>query len=181
MKIDRNGRHWKNKTTMEDQIKLFAYGTLRTSQPESALLQDKLLDSKPARILGKLYQLQEGYPILHVPSESILGLASDFLLADWNLISEKAVHPTPVEAAPFKWIEGELLSFPLEDDVLNAMDAWEGFAPGKNTFYQRVLTQAYTEDDQVQRCWAYVCLSEPKAPTVPIDGNSWVRPKGLKY
>lgn len=162
-------------------ISLFTYGTLRTNQPESSMFRKRLIESAPAKIVGKLYQIKEGYPILYAPPETIVAKASKNLLGDWQNNLEKGLYPRPRFVSPFKWIEGELLTFPLENGILDSMDAWEGFSPGKNTFYQRVLTQAYTMDGSPYRCWAYICLNEPEYPTVPLDGTSWVRPIGLKY
>ncbi|MCH6255488.1 gamma-glutamylcyclotransferase [Puniceicoccaceae bacterium K14] len=177
-----SARHHKEiGTTMQNNLLLFAYGTLRTTEPESKMFQHKLIESKPARIFGRLYQIQEGYPVLQIPNESVIAHASDYLLSDWMLNTEQTIDAKEPDAPSFAWIQGELLTFPLEEDVLESMDAWEGFTPGKKSFYKRVITQAYTTDEMAHRCWAYVCLSEPRAPSRPLKENSWTRPKDLKY
>ncbi len=159
---------------------LFAYGTLRSDQPEGEIFQDRLISCTPARIQGRLYVLPEGYPVLEISPHQIISVATDDPFSDWERAIKKSEHSGKFITTSQSWIEGELLTFPLEHNVFESMDAWEGFSPAKDSLYQRVITQAYDNHGKRLFCWAYVSTSTPELPIRPLNASRWQRPNWMK-
>ncbi len=158
---------------------LFAYGTLRTDQPESKMFADKLISSIPAKLQGRLYVLPEGYPILEVSSNQIIAHATADPFHDWDAAIKANEHNGPRVNTCQDWVEGELLTLPLEQHVFDSMDAWEGFSLNKDTLYQRIITQAYDTHGKRYYCWTYTCASSPSLPIRRLNSSHWKRPDWL--
>lgn len=158
---------------------LFAYGTLRSDQPEHQRYGPVSLSRSAASVPGELYQLDEGYPILRVPRKAILKVASGDWKQDWeyalSLVAGRTSIVTDIESFPVK---GELIELPLEGDALVRPDQWEGFTIGGSSVYQRVVVPALLADRSVFPAWAYVCLDVPKSATL-IRSGYWERPQDL--
>lgn len=139
---------------------LFAYGTLKSDQPEHAQHCTAPLSVTPAKALGTLWRLREGYPILQVdPAVALLDASKD-LPSDWSTGLELQ---TAAKAPNFedKCIEGELFEYPISPDSLHKMDAWENFTPGIKSPYQRRIIWVQDADGTDRIAWAYVCYSPP--------------------
>ncbi|MBK1880590.1 gamma-glutamylcyclotransferase family protein [Pelagicoccus mobilis] len=145
---------------------LFAYGTLKSDQPEHPQHCLPPLSITPAKALGTLWRLREGYPILQVdPSAALLDASKD-PLDDWQtaLDQQTTAPTTPTEGQ--KWIEGELFEYPLAPNALDKMDTWENFTPGIKSPYQRRVIWTKDQDGNDRLAWAYVCYSPPNWSTM---------------
>ncbi|MDE0769683.1 MAG: gamma-glutamylcyclotransferase [Opitutaceae bacterium] len=152
---------------------LFAYGTLRSSHEEHRRFCPNALSVRPARLLGNLFELKEGYPILILPPESKLLSATPDCLQDW---SEARKLPLPHSIEPvtgIRLIEGELIELPLETDSLAKTDAWEGFQPGRETTYQRFIAPALLADGTVVPTWVYGAFQAPDQ-SLPYESDQWI-------
>lgn len=151
---------------------LFAYGTLKSDQPEHAQHCLRPLSITPARTLGYLWRLREGYPILQVDSATALLDASRDAKADWETAGELQAATKPPPEPDGKWIEGELFELPLLPDSLEKMDAWENFTPGIKSAYQRRVIWVKDSAGANKIAWAYVCYSPPNWATM-LSQTSW--------
>ena len=151
---------------------LFAYGTLKSDQPEHAEHCVQPLSITPAKARGNLWRLREGYPILQVGTALSLLDASKDTVADWaRAMDLRNAGPPPISEDD-KWIEGELLELPLEAAALSKMDAWENFSPGVKSAYQRRVIWTKDADGADRIAWCYVCYSPPNWATL-LSQTSW--------
>lgn len=150
---------------------LFAYGTLKSDQPEHSQHCIEPLSITPAKAVGSIWRLREGYPILQIdPSYALLDASKD-LVADWQNAAElQQAGNAPQDAD--NWIEGELFEFPLSSHALQKMDTWENFIPGVKSTYQRRVIWVKDADGNDRIAWAYVCYSPPNWATL-ISENVW--------
>lgn len=150
---------------------LFAYGTLKSDQPEHAAHCVKPLSITPAKVAGRIWRLLEGYPILQVDPKFSLLDASSNMKEDWTQGLELASKGTP-DAHDGIWIDGELFEYPLDERSLLKMDEWENFIPGIESSYQRRII--WIKDDQGANriAWAYVCFEPPSRATL-VERTSW--------
>ncbi|MFL3658288.1 MAG: gamma-glutamylcyclotransferase [Opitutales bacterium] len=151
---------------------LFAYGTLRSCHKEHRQFCPNALSVSPARVLGTLFELKEGYPILIFPPETTLRTATQDCLQDWSE-ARKLSLPHSIESTPgLRLIEGELIELPLESNSLHKTDTWEGFQPEKNTTYQRLIIPAGLADGTIVPTWVYGA-SEPPGQSLRIESDRW--------
>ncbi len=151
---------------------LFAYGTLRSSHSEHHQFCPNALSVTPARVLGILFELKEGYPILVIPPECALRSATLDCLQDWQE-ARKLPLPQTIEPTPgLRLIEGELIELPLEYHSLDKTDAWESFQPERSTTYRRLIIPAVQTDGSIVPTWAYGAF-QPPAQSLPVEANHW--------
>jgi len=155
---------------------LFAYGTLRSDQPERDLHGPASLGRSNARVPGTLYQLEEGYPILHIPKQAVLCTASHDWKGDRECALALLAFVTPNSAS--LTVKGEVIETPLERNALLHPDRWEGFRIGSSSVYQRVALPAALDDGTFVPAWAYICLDVPRSATL-IHSGHWERPQDL--
>ncbi len=153
---------------------LFAYGTLRPDEPEYQLHGPKpILSRSRCRAPGRLYLLEEGYPILAIQSSSLLLEASSDWLRDWKQVLINS-RPFETQKPSSDSIVGELLEVPLAADSLSAPDAWEGFEIGGKSAYRRFAIMTFREDGAPAPAWAYGCERPPASATL-LMGDQWER------
>lgn len=146
-------------------LRLFVYGTLKHGWWNHDRFCAGYASWREAEVLGRLYQVPAGYPMLRVPEETVLGEGSAAIRQDLALQARMdrvlALHPDlggPI-ALPEAWgpIRGELLTFDDPAERLRAIDRLEGFVPGGPSLYRRALVPAMLdgEPDPIA-AWAYV-------------------------
>jgi hypothetical protein len=97
-----------------------------------------LISAQEASVRGRLYELPSGFPALVVPETDVQATGTTDYLAD-------AEAPNRVRAGSqesyLDWdmVHGELLSFEDPEARLPALDGLEGFRPGEQSLYKRVL------------------------------------------
>jgi gamma-glutamylcyclotransferase (GGCT)/AIG2-like uncharacterized protein YtfP len=136
-------------------ITLFVYGTLlRGGAAHEAFCRDAT-DIRAARVRGRLYRLQEGYPALEVPDDSIRAAASLDAVEDAAVQSSMHSEGTPGKYAGER-VYGELITFPDAASALPLLDDYEDCRPGDaDSLYQRVLVPAWWEGG-CSVAWTYV-------------------------
>lgn len=159
---------------MDQPLRIFVYGTLMRDWWNHPRYCEGYLDAQEAEVLGRLYQLPQGYPMLTVPEEAQLAAGTASAHADVatqaRLDRVLALHPDlgGAIALPDAWrpIHGELLTFTDPATRLRALDRLEGFLPGASSMYLRVLVPVMLAGSDVPRAaWAYVA---------PPAGSDWL-------
>ena len=108
---------------------------------------------REATIRGRLYELPYGFPALVVPEEDILATGTTNYLAD----AEEQQHVVLASKGPStRWdtVHGELMIFDDPAERLAALDALEGYVPGEEGLYERVLVPVEVADEAVL-AWTY--------------------------
>lgn len=152
---------------------LFAYGTLKSDQPEHAAHCPTPLSIAPARAPGELWRLREGYPILKIDPALAAQDATRDPVADWTAAQARSGETPP--AVGGELIEGELHEYPLASGALSKMDAWENFVPGRKGAYSRRIIWVKDAAGRDRLAWAYVCF-EPPVGAVPLNARVWNPP-----
>lgn len=158
---------------------LFAYGTLRSDQPEHLLHGPQSISRSSAQVAGLLYQLEEGYPILVGPDSSALIEASENWNEDWaNALIALETWKRGHKTIGVPRVLGELIEIPLGVGALSKPDVWEGVKIGNQSTYQRIVVPAMKESGLIVPAWVYSSQKAPQRATPLVDGF-WVRPQTL--
>jgi gamma-glutamylcyclotransferase (GGCT)/AIG2-like uncharacterized protein YtfP len=154
---------------------VFVYGTLKRGERNHGRYCPGALRVEPATVSGHLYDLPGGhpdlgpgygYPALVVPWASILATGTTDYAADAALEPPAAV--TGEQAPP---VHGELLAFDDPESRLPALDALEGYVPGTESPYRRVLVPAAIPGaGERVAAWTYV-VDEPVGTY--LSGGRW--------
>lgn len=123
-----------------------------------------------ANVRGRLYDLPFGFPALVVPEGDIHALGTAAYLTDAELphsIRIKARENLP----GWDTVHGELMIFDDPEERLPEIDGLEGFRPGKEGFYTRVLIPVtLAEGGETVLAWAY---SIGESSGVHLPGGAW--------
>ena len=123
---------------------------------------------REATIRGRLYELPNGFPALVVPEEDILATGTTNYLAD----AEEQRHVVLDSRGPStRWdtVHGELMIFDDPEERLPALDALEGYVPGEEGLYERVLVPVEIAGETVL-AWTY---RMERAAGVYLPGGRW--------
>lgn len=141
---------------MRQHFRLFVYGTLRLGYANHARFCSEAIKIFPGKTFGKLYGLPYGYPGLICQPSLILAQGTSDPINDLKTQNEILNNPSDLTLPKngFDWIFGEVVTLanPLLD--IPPIDRLEGFQPGKDSLYNRVLIQALVEGEWVQ-VWTY--------------------------
>lgn len=136
-------------------LRLFVYGTLRRGGRFHERHCKGVLSIEAASVRGRVQQLPQGYLVLVVPEGTILAQGTADTTADTlrqaSVVAEpKALDPT--------WddVPGELLTFDDPQTRLPRLDRLEGFRPGAESLYRRVLLPIRRASGSSLAAWAYV-------------------------
>jgi gamma-glutamylcyclotransferase (GGCT)/AIG2-like uncharacterized protein YtfP/predicted glutamine amidotransferase len=138
-------------------LRLFVYGTLKRGYWNHDRFCKDAVSIEPATVLGRLYELPSGIPVLEVPDSDILALGTDYTRVDL-LAQQRALVPRVRTESSDKWqmIHGELMTFDDPEDRLRAIDYLEGFCPGTLGLYRRALVPVYQDVSEPIAAWCYV-------------------------
>jgi gamma-glutamylcyclotransferase (GGCT)/AIG2-like uncharacterized protein YtfP len=138
-----------------EQLPLFVYGTLRRNQENYVLLRGHILVEVPATITGMtLYSLM-AYPVMIEGGEG-----------------DPVQSESPV-------VHGELMTIHprVYTRLLDDLDQLEGYRPGEDTFYKRVVRCVRTAGGAEVHAWLY--LGERRflehVPHTHIPHGDWGR------
>lgn len=151
------------------EVSLFVYGTLKRGQPNHAALCRGYLRAERAAVRGRLFALPAGYPALVVREEDVLAAGTTDPLADAALQERAGRRPLPEPRKPL--VRGELYVFGDPARRLPELDAFEGFRPGGESLYVRVLVPVLTPSGTVP-AWAYA-MPGPPPEGRPLPGGAW--------
>ncbi len=112
-------------------LRVFVYGTLKRGGRNHDAYCRGLIVAQPARVLGRLYHLPAGYPMLAVPDTAVLAHGSSDYAADAARLADPLLPATPIITAPHEWIliDGELLHIDHPATRMPALDRLEDFVP----------------------------------------------------
>lgn len=143
---------------------VFVYGTLKRGYRNHHLCEG-VTSIVEASVVGQIYDLPQGYPMLSVPTEHVVTLGTADPLADLatlqQLSSQPVVGAQPPKP-PWRVIHGELISFDDPHERLPRLDALEDFEPGGDCRYHRVLVATHSPPGRL--VWVYVA-PEGKLPS----------------
>jgi gamma-glutamylcyclotransferase (GGCT)/AIG2-like uncharacterized protein YtfP len=131
------------------------------------------LAAREAAVRGRLYELPFGYPGLVVPGADARAVGTRDYLADVE--TQSRIQAGPQESSPgWETVYGELFSFDDPEERLPAFDVLEGFRPGEESLYKRVLIPAtLAETGAAIPAWTYVIES---ASGLHLPGGRWPPP-----
>jgi gamma-glutamylcyclotransferase (GGCT)/AIG2-like uncharacterized protein YtfP len=118
-----------------------------------------LVWAQDATVRGRLYELPFGFPALVVPERDVRATGTTDYLADVD--TQNRAQTEPQEGSPDReTVHGELFAFDDPEKRLPAFDDLEGFRPGEESLYKRVLVPAtLAETDRTILAWTYVIES----------------------
>jgi gamma-glutamylcyclotransferase (GGCT)/AIG2-like uncharacterized protein YtfP len=151
-------------------LDIFVYGTLKRGQRNHQRFCRGALAAREATVRGRLYDLPLGFPALVVPEEDVQATGTGEYLSDAKARSH--AHTAPKEVSP-AWdaVYGELLTFDDPEKRLPDLDALEGFRPGEEGFYRRILVPAtLAQTGEAVPAWTYAVES---ASGVYLPGGRW--------
>jgi gamma-glutamylcyclotransferase (GGCT)/AIG2-like uncharacterized protein YtfP len=122
-------------------LNVFVYGTLKRGQRNHDRFCQGLVSAREATVRGRLYHLPYGFPALVVPGEDVRATGTTGYLAD---AERGRIGEAGPQRALAGWdtVYGEILGFDDPRERLPALDGLEGFRPGEESFYERVLIPA---------------------------------------
>src|SRR5918998_4055795 len=142
---------------------MFFYGTLKRSQSNHDRFCRGAVRIEPATTLGQLYELPCGFPGLRVDAASVRAVGTRDYLADVESQSDSAPPLSSRQGRDL--VHGELFTFADPENRLIAFDALEGYTPGENNLYERVLIPVQSTGGTLL-AWAYE-LKQPAGTYLP--------------
>lgn len=121
------------------------------------------LEIEHATVRGRLYDLPYGFPALVVPEADVQGTGA-------IAYAPTEYHTLPGSGSPgWDVVHGELMVFDDPERRLDALDVLEGYVPGEESLYERVLIPVAAAGEVVL-AWAY---RVEKATGVYLPGGRW--------
>jgi len=166
-------------------LRLFVYGTLKRGFWNHDRFCRGVLVVQDAVVRGRLFETPSGIPVLQVPEEDILAVGTTNPLADVATqahVTARMSNPEPtpdrfprnVTGAPWGPVYGELLAFDDPENRLPAIDRLEGFHPGGQCLYRRVLVSVQV-NGRVLPAWLYVGEDPISKRFTPLGESRWPR------
>jgi len=167
----------------EQPLRIFVYGTLKTGGRAHSHFCAEAIHIEPGTVLGKLYALPAGYPMLAIPNTSILAVGTADVENDLSVQQHFAeAQPTSApslanekafdmdESTEWTAVEGEIISFE-SPRILKALDSYEGFTPGARGLYSRVLVRPLSPD--AGPVWTYAAPDKGLPAGAIQIGSRW--------
>jgi gamma-glutamylcyclotransferase (GGCT)/AIG2-like uncharacterized protein YtfP len=139
------------------RLHLFVYGTLKRGQRNHERFCQGLISAQDATVRGRIYDLPSGFPALVVPEGDVRAVGTVDYLADVD--TQDRAKISPQESSPgWDTVIGELFTFDDPTRRLPLLDALEGFHPGEESFYRRILVPTTLTGTilSVVPAWTYV-------------------------
>lgn len=150
----------------ETTIRFFFYGTLMRGQCRHDLVSPWLVEAEPARVWGRLFQLEAGYPALEVPADSVLAESTGDALRAVATAQWRATRPLKMVPGDWGWIHGELAVLRDPAGCIPPLDEYEEVRSGDACLYARVLLQVASERNTTP-AWTYVRTSGAGGTRIP--------------
>lgn len=154
---------------------LFVYGTLKHGYANHNYFCHSAIDSRPAQVIGRLYDLNAGYPAMDIPESSILlhgtlDIEED-ISQQQNLKLPEVEHISTLTG--WDRVQGEVMRFNHPQHEIPPIDRLEGFNPGRSSLYDRVLVLAEV-DDKPAPVWCYRASERLISHGIHIKDGLWV-------
>ena len=156
----------------ETILRLFVYGSLKRGYWNHDRFIAQAQSIEPATVWGRLYHLSAGFPALEVPESLILAHGTSDPLADAKTQNQTDGLRFKRPSGDWDLIQGELVTFTDPLRYLPPIDRLEGFRPGGQSMYRRVMVAAETHSTL---CPAWIYDGSPMQP-----GRSGSRFKGVR-
>jgi gamma-glutamylcyclotransferase (GGCT)/AIG2-like uncharacterized protein YtfP len=147
---------------------MFFYGTLKRGHANHELFCQGYLRVEEATVRGRVYVLPSAYPALVVPEEDVRATGTSDPTYDAS--EQRRLKRARIYRPDGAVVSGELFTFDDPEERLQALDRLEGFDPGGQSPYRRVLIPAETLDGACILAWAYV--TEGSSGT-HLPGGRW--------
>lgn len=155
------------KPNTNGMLRLFVYGTLKRGFWNHDRFCRGVLTVEDAVVRGRLFETSSSIPVLQVPEEDILAVGTTNPLADVATqahVMARMSNPEPTPdrlpkkgtGVPWGPVYGELLTFDDPETRLPSIDRLEGFHPGGQSLYSRVLVPVCMDRERRLTAWAYV-------------------------
>jgi gamma-glutamylcyclotransferase (GGCT)/AIG2-like uncharacterized protein YtfP len=156
--------------TEPTRLQVFVYGSLKRGQSNHERFCRDSISVQEATVRGRLYELPLGFPALIVPEADVLATGTMDYLADAD--TQNRVRANSHVISPgWDTVHGELLTFDDPEERLPALDDLEGFRPGEESLYRRVLIPVtLPETNATVLAWTYVGEA---ASGVYLPGGRW--------
>ena len=136
------------------RLNVFVYGTLKRGERNHERFCRGVLAVREATVRGRLYELPYGVPALIVPEEDVLAMGTTDYSADAK--TQNRAQSEPQESSLSSTVHGEPFAFDDLEERLPALDGLEGFNPGEESRYERILISAtLSETGETVPTWAY--------------------------
>jgi gamma-glutamylcyclotransferase (GGCT)/AIG2-like uncharacterized protein YtfP len=150
-------------------LDVFVYGTLKRGQRNHEDFCRGALAVREATVRGWLYDLPFGFPALIVPEVEVWNTGTKDYLSDSE--TQHRANPESEASSLHPTVHGELVTFDDPAERLPSIDGLEGFRPGEDSFYRRVLVPATLVDTStVVMAWTYAVES---AGGVYLPAGRW--------
>lgn len=134
-------------------LALFFYGTLKRGQINHDRFLRGLASAQEATVRGRLYDLPFGFPALVVPEEDVRAVGS--ANPSHDAATQRRLAPPDASRPEGPRVTGELFVFDRFDELLPALDRFEGFDPVAGSgLYRRVLVPVETSR-RIVLAWVY--------------------------
>lgn len=114
---------------MSDSVfRLFVYGTLKRGYWNHECFCGEAVSIEPGRVLGQLYELPSGIPVLEVPEDTIIAVGSGDVCEDAALQRTVAPEENPHSQCmgSWRWVEGEVIILPDAHRTIPSIDQLGG-------------------------------------------------------
>lgn len=157
------------------QFRLFVYGTLQRGYWNHDRFCRDAVSIETATVIGQLYQLPSGIPVLQVPESYVIMEACSNVYQDLLAQEQAYIENGLPLAADSSWrlIYGELLCFDAALPYIHQLDRLEGFTPNAPSLYSRVLLRAHGSHTQSVSAWAYICKDPRSWNLRELNKASW--------
>ncbi len=119
---------------------------------------------------GRLYDLPYGFPALVVAEEDVLASGTTDYRADAEALHHLHTRSAQMSIDPV--VHGEMFVFDDPEERLPALDGLEGYVPGEEGLYERVLIPVKAKVENTV-AWAYRIR---RAAGVYLPGGRWPAP-----
>jgi gamma-glutamylcyclotransferase (GGCT)/AIG2-like uncharacterized protein YtfP len=149
-------------------LRVFVYGTLKRDQSNHERFCHGALVIEEATVRGRLYNLPYGFPALVVPEERVFAIGTTDYPGD---AGKQYFLSPPAKTLPSGWatVQGELMIFDDPEKRFVALDALEGYVPGEEGLYERVLIPVEVADEVIL-AWAY---RVERVDGIYLPGGRW--------
>jgi gamma-glutamylcyclotransferase (GGCT)/AIG2-like uncharacterized protein YtfP len=156
---------------MNPETRLFAYGTLKRGSPMHDQLCRAVTSVQPAWRWGRLFELPNGCPALHLPAAAVLAAATLEPDEDQQRLNELRAAPAPaIKHERWRPVQGQLITLADYRNAWSTLDAWEDASPGHPTLFRRVIVQIEQENIGPTTAWTYIVPHLPEGSRELVTG-----------
>jgi len=158
-------------------IHLAVYGTLKRGHWNHKVFCANAVRVEPLLLPGRLYAFESGIPALVLNASDILAFGTCDPLSDaatqYEIALLMAEQGSCVQRADRCLVHAELITFADPAADVLPIDRLEGFRPGQDSVYDRVLVAAVAGSGEVSPVWCYVASRNSMSHIEPSGRVGW--------